>query len=98
LRPRSLRPATFADNNLLTFIRYLIPRQAKRRRMPLGGACRLCEPKSSEHDRGVFIFAGQDASSPGVWTAWSLRPTPADPKKTFRVLTLYALQDLLAER
>lgn len=54
LRPRSLRPATFADNNLLTFIRYLIPRQTKRRRMPLGGACRLCEPKCKAASESAY--------------------------------------------
>jgi hypothetical protein len=28
----------------------------------------------------------------------SLSPEPADPDKTFRVLTLYAINDLLAKR
>ena len=55
--------------------------------------------KSSEHDHGVFIFAGysfewrieyRGNDSSGV----SL--DPADPEKTFRVLTLYAVDDVLA--
>jgi Protein of unknown function (DUF3768) len=53
----------------------------------------------SEHDRGVFIFAGysfewnieyRGADGTGV------SPDPADPHKTFRVLTLYASVDMLA--
>jgi hypothetical protein len=52
----------------------------------------------SEHDWGVFIFAGYSFE----WriecrgkdgTGVSL--DPADPDKTFRVLTLYAMDDLL---
>ena len=56
LRPRSLRPATFPDNNLLTFIRYLMSRQAKRRRLPLGDACRLCEPKCKAASGRLVAF------------------------------------------
>lgn len=52
----------------------------------------------SEHDCGVFIFAGyafewrieyrgKDASS--------VSTDPSDPEQTFRVLTLYALDDVL---
>jgi hypothetical protein len=53
----------------------------------------------SEHDRGVFIFAGysfewyieyRGEDGTGVST------DPADPHKTFRVLTLYASADMLA--
>jgi hypothetical protein len=53
----------------------------------------------SEHDCGVFIFAGfsfewrieyRGADGTG------LSPDPADPDKTFRVLTLYAIDDVLA--
>ena len=52
----------------------------------------------SEHDRGVFIFAGYSfewgieyrrADGDG------LSPDPSDASKTFRVLTLYALYDVL---
>ena len=52
----------------------------------------------SEHDWGVFIFAGysfewrieyRGPSGAGV------SPDPADSSKTFRVLTLYALDDVL---
>jgi hypothetical protein len=52
----------------------------------------------SEHDWGVFIFAGysfewrmeyRDKDGTGVST------DPADPERTFRVLTLYAADDLL---
>ena len=54
---------------------------------------------SSEHDWGVFIFAGysfewrieyRDTDGTGVST------DRADPEKTFRVLTLYAVDDVLA--
>jgi hypothetical protein len=53
----------------------------------------------SEHDRGVFIFAGyafewqieyRGKDGTGV------SPDPADPEETFRVLTLYASDDVLA--
>jgi Protein of unknown function (DUF3768) len=54
---------------------------------------------ASEHDRGIFIFAGYAFE----WRieyrgadGGSLSPDPADPDKTFRVLTLYALDDVLA--
>lgn len=54
--------------------------------------------KDSEHDVGVFIFAGysfewhieyRDLDGTGVSS------DPADPEKTFRVLTLYAAHDVL---
>jgi len=53
----------------------------------------------SEHDSGVFIFAGfafewrieyRGADGSGI------SPDPADADKTFRVLTLYAVDDVLA--
>ena len=56
--------------------------------------------KDSEHDTGVFIFAGysfewhieyRGANGEGV------SPDPSDASKTFRVLTLYALRDVLNE-
>ena len=52
----------------------------------------------SEHDWGVFIFAGfsfewhieyRGKDGTGV------SPDPADPEKTFRVLTLYTVNDVL---
>jgi hypothetical protein len=55
--------------------------------------------RDSEHDHGVFIFAGysfewrieyRGADGTGV------SPDPSDPEKTFRVLTLYAIDDILA--
>ena len=53
----------------------------------------------SEHDSGVFIFAGfafewriEYRGKDGT----GLSPDPADPDKTFRVLTLYAFDDVLA--
>ena len=52
----------------------------------------------SDHDVGVFIFAGYSfewhieyRSSDGE----GVSPDPSDPSKTFRVLTLYALRDVL---
>ena len=54
----------------------------------------------SEHDWGVFIFAGYSFE----WhieyrgaDGTSISPDPADPGKTFRVLTLYVAEDLLAK-
>jgi Protein of unknown function (DUF3768) len=51
-----------------------------------------------EHDWGVFIFAGYSFE----WRieyrgkdGTGVSPDPADPEKTFRVLTLYAIDDLL---
>ena len=53
-----------------------------------------------EHDCGVFIFAGyafewrieyRDKDGTGA------SPDPADSENTFRVLTLYAVDDVLAE-
>lgn len=54
--------------------------------------------EDGDHDWGVFIFAGfsfewrieyraKDASE--------LSPDPADPERTFRVLTLYATDDVM---
>jgi len=52
----------------------------------------------SEHDCGVFIFAGYSfqwrieyRAKDGTGTS----ANPADPEKTFRVLTLYAINDEL---
>jgi Protein of unknown function (DUF3768) len=55
----------------------------------------------SEHDWGVFIFAGYSFE-------WRIEyrgkdgngvsSDPADPEKTFRVLTLFAAADLLVRR
>jgi Protein of unknown function (DUF3768) len=52
----------------------------------------------SEHDWGVFIFAGYSFE----WRieyrgkdGTGVSPDPADPEQTFRVLTLYAVDDLL---
>ena len=54
--------------------------------------------EDSEHDRGVFIFAGYSfewhieyRSRDGT----GVSPDPADPDKTLRVLTLYASGDML---
>ena len=56
--------------------------------------------EDSEHDWGVFIFAGysfewhveyRGADGTGI------SPDPADSEKTFRVLTLYLAEDLLAK-
>jgi hypothetical protein len=54
--------------------------------------------EDSEHDWGVFIFAGYSFQ----WhieyrgkDGTGVSPDPADPQKTFRVLTLYAAADLL---
>jgi Protein of unknown function (DUF3768) len=53
----------------------------------------------SEHDSGTFIFAGfafewriEYRAKDGIGSS----PDPADPEQTFRVLTLYALDDVLA--
>jgi hypothetical protein len=58
-----------------------------------------CFADDSEHDWGVFIFAGfsfewriEYRGPHGV----GVSPDPADPTKTFRVLTLYAAGDALA--
>jgi len=52
----------------------------------------------SEHDCGVFIFAGfsfewriEYRAKDGI----GISPDPADPEKTFRVLTLYCAGDVL---
>jgi len=52
----------------------------------------------SEHDSGVFIFAGYSFEwrieyRSGDGTSASLHP--ADPEKTLRVLTLYVITDVL---
>jgi hypothetical protein len=53
----------------------------------------------SEHDRGTFIFAGYSFE----WRieyrgkdGTGISPDPADPDKTLRVLTLHAIDDVLA--
>lgn len=54
----------------------------------------------SEHDWGVFIFAGYSFEWHIVYRSANgtgVSPDPADPEKTFRVLTLYAVM-MLAER
>jgi hypothetical protein len=52
----------------------------------------------SEHDWGVFIFAGYSFE----WRieyrgkdGTGVSPDPADPEQTFRLLTIYAMDDLL---
>jgi hypothetical protein len=54
---------------------------------------------ASEHDCGVFIFAGfafewriEYRGKDGVGQS----PDPADPEQTMRVLTLYVTEDVLA--
>jgi hypothetical protein len=54
---------------------------------------------ASEHDCGVFIFAGfafewriEYRGKDGVGHS----PDPADPERTMRVLTLYVTEDVLA--
>jgi hypothetical protein len=52
----------------------------------------------SEHDSGVFIFAGYAFEWRIEYRAkdgTGVSPDPADPSMTFRVLTLYALDDVL---
>jgi Protein of unknown function (DUF3768) len=52
----------------------------------------------SEHDCGVFIFAGYSFEWRIEYRAASgdgLSPDPADPTRTLRVLTLYAFADVL---
>ena len=53
----------------------------------------------SDHDWGTFIFAGYSFE----WRieyrgkdGTGISPNPADPDKTLRVLTLYAIDDVLA--
>ncbi len=53
----------------------------------------------SEHDCGVFIFAGFAFEWRIEYRAPDGRgpsPDPADPDRTLRVLTLYAIDDILA--
>ena len=55
----------------------------------------------SKLDWGVFIFAGYCFEWRIEYRAMDCvgaSPDPADPQKTFRVLTLYAVDDLLARR
>ena len=54
----------------------------------------------SEHDCGVFIFAGyafewriEYRGKDGT----GISPDPSDPEQTFRVLTLYVIHDLLVQ-
>ena len=54
--------------------------------------------KDSDHDMGVFVFAGYSFE----WhieyrgpNGEGVSPDPSDASKTFRVLTLYALHDVL---
>jgi hypothetical protein len=53
----------------------------------------------SEHDCGTFIFAGfafeWRIEYRGKYGS-GLSPDPTDPEQTFRVLTLYAVDDVLA--
>lgn len=52
----------------------------------------------SEHDWGVFIFAGYSFEWRIEYRAKNgtgISLDPADAEKTFRVLTLYAIQDVL---
>jgi hypothetical protein len=52
----------------------------------------------SEHDWGAFIFAGYSFEWRMEYRGkdgTGVSPDPADPDKTFRVLTLYAVDDLL---
>lgn len=54
----------------------------------------------SEHDWGVMIFAGYSFEWHIEYRAANgagKSPDPADPDKTFRVLTLYIAEDLLAK-
>jgi hypothetical protein len=53
---------------------------------------------SSEHDCGTFIFAGYSFEWRIEYRAKDgigLSPDPSDPHKTFRILTLYAVDDVL---
>lgn len=54
--------------------------------------------EDSEHDMGVFIFAGYSFEWRIEYRAINgegVSPDPSDESKTFRVLTLYVLQDVL---
>ena len=56
--------------------------------------------ESSNHDWGVFIFAGYSFEWRIEYRAkdgTSASPDPADPEKTFRMLTLYCAGDILNE-
>ena len=56
---------------------------------------------TSNHDWGVMIFAGYAFEWRIEYRATDgtrVSPDPADPGKTFRVLTLYTVGDLLAGR
>ena len=52
--------------------------------------------RDSEHDSGVFIFAGYSFEWRIEYRATDgtgISPDPADPEKTLRVLTLYTATD-----
>jgi hypothetical protein len=54
--------------------------------------------EESDHNHGVFIFAGYSFEwhiEYRTTDGTGISPDPADPEKTFRVLTLYALNDEL---
>jgi hypothetical protein len=60
--------------------------------------CNRFHPES-EHDWGTFIFAGFSFE----WRieyrckdGTGISPDPSDPEQTFRVLTLYTIDDMLA--
>jgi hypothetical protein len=55
----------------------------------------------SEHDSGLFIFAGYSFEWQIEYRGKDcngISPDPADPEKTFRVLTLFATADLLVRK
>jgi hypothetical protein len=56
--------------------------------------------EQSEHDQGVFIFGGYSFEWQIEYRSKSgtgVSPDPANPEMTFRVLTLYALGDVLTQ-
>lgn len=55
---------------------------------------------TSDHEWGVMLFAGYAFEWHIEYRAVDgagVSPDPTDPDKTFRVLTLYAINDLLAD-
>jgi hypothetical protein len=57
--------------------------------------------EDSDHDHGVFIFGGYSFE----WLVeyrgkdgTGVSPDPADPEVTFRVLTVYGVEDVLSRR
>ena len=55
--------------------------------------------RDSEHDHGVFIFAGYAFEWRIEYRATNgegISPDPSDPELTFRVITLYVFDDVLA--